>query len=162
MISIIVAKSSNNVIGASNELPWYVPADLKRFRSLTNGHTVVMGRKTFESIVARLGRPLPARRNVVVSRDQTFRYDGVEVIHSLDDLPSLGDDMFILGGSQIYDQALSRVDRLYVTEIHAVGSGDCYFPAIDPQSLRQISREKHASDDSNPYSYDFVVYDRIA
>lgn len=161
MISLIAAQARHNVIGHRNDLPWYLPADLRHFRDLTRGHTVLMGRKTFDSIVARLGKPLPDRDSIVVTRDRDFRYDGVQVIHSLDDIPKLTSELFIIGGAEIYRQMIDQADRLYITDIHADISGDTYFPAIDANKWREISRDKHQSDVKNPYDYDFVVYDRL-
>lgn len=159
MISIIVAKAQNNVIGSKNDLPWYLPADLKHFREITTGHTVVMGRTTFESIVATLHKPLPNRKNVVITRDQTFSYPDVDAIHDIESIHDLG-DVFIIGGAEIYKQTIDMADTLYVTDVHADINGDAYFPTID-SSWQEISRDPHQADDKNQYDYDFVIYKRI-
>ena len=159
MISLIVAMSDNHVIGAHNDLPWYLPADLRHFKELTTGHIVVMGHRTFDSILARLGRPLPHRTNVVLTRDTTYHHEGVEVIHDIGAISSLGDDVFVIGGAEIYRQTIEMADRLYVTEVHAEINGDTYFPVIGPK-WREIAREPHQKDDRNPYDYDFVVYEQ--
>lgn len=161
MVNLIVAVANNDVIGSKNDLPWYLPADLKHFKELTTGHTVVMGRKTFESIVQRLGHPLPNRRNIVITRQTDFIHDGVEVVHRVDDIKKLNDtDIFIIGGAEIYAQTLDIADKLYVTEVKADIEGDTYFPVIDPTVWREVSREAHIKDEHNNYDLDFVVYQR--
>lgn len=159
MINIIVAKSENNVIGSKSDLPWYLPADLRHFKEVTMGYTVVMGRKTFESIISRLGKPLPGRKNVVITRDESFNYPGVEVLHDIGNITELG-DCFVIGGAEIYNQILPLADRLYVTEIHTYINGDTFFPDIDNQWI-EISRETHSAYSANPYDYDFVVYKKL-
>lgn len=161
MISFIVAKARNNVIGSRNDLPWYLPADLKHFKRLTTGHTVVMGRKTFESIIARLGKPLPDRDTIVVTRDTHFTYPEVKIIHDVREISQLG-DCFVIGGAELWQQTFDLADRLYVTDIHAEIDGDRYFPEIDPTKWYEISRESHKRDDKNPYDYDFVLYERAS
>ena len=161
MVAIVVAMAEGNVIGARNDLPWYLPADLKHFKEITSGHTVVMGRTTFESILTRLGKPLPNRRNVVLTRDPAFASHGVEIIHNIEDIRSLGDDIFVIGGAQVYAATIHLANRLYVTEVHARIDGDAHFPAVDPAIWREASHEKHSSDEKNQYTYDFVVYERI-
>ncbi len=159
MISFIVAKAQNNVIGNRNALPWHLPADLKHFQALTTGHTIVMGRKTFQSIIDRNGTILPRRHNVVVTRDQGFSYPGVTVIHDVAKISTLG-DCFIIGGAELWRQTFALADRLYVTDIHADIDGDVVFPEIDAATWRETSREHHKKDDKNPHDYDFVVYER--
>ncbi len=159
MISLIVAKAQNNVIGSRNDLPWYLPADLRRFKELTTGHTVVMGRKTLESILARLGHPLPDRRNIVLTRQQVS-YPDVEALHDLREIERLDDDVFIIGGAEVYAQTISMADRLYVTEVKAEINGDAHFPDIDRGTWQEMTREPHFKDDKNQYDYDFVVYAR--
>lgn len=159
MISLIVAKAENNVIGSRNDLPWYLPADLRRFKELTTGHTVVMGRKTLESILTRLGHPLPDRRNIVLTRQQAS-YPGVEALHDLREIERLHDDVFIIGGAEIYAQTITMADKLYVTEVKADINGDAHFPEIDRATWREVSREPHFKDDKNQYAFDFVVYAR--
>ena len=159
MITIIAAKSTNNVIGYKNDLPWHLPADLKHFRKLTTNQTVVMGRKTYDSIIKRLAKPLPNRTNVVLTRDQNFQANGVETIHDIDDLMDY-EDVFIIGGEQIYRQTLALADRLIITEVQASVEGDSYFPEINLSHWREVSRDKHKADEKNQYDYDFVVYER--
>lgn len=162
MIAAIVAVANTNVIGMRNKLPWYLPADLKHFKELTAGHTVVMGRKTYESIIAQLGWPLPNRRNVVITRDHSYAPAGVTVVHSLEDalLRRKGEKVFVIGGEQIYRQALPLLDRLYVTEVHADVEGDAHFPDIQSGVWAQTTREEFTRDDRNQYDYAFVTYDR--
>lgn len=160
MISCIVARASNGVIGSENDLPWYLPADLKRFKELTTGTTVVMGRKTYDSIVARLGHALPNRHSVVLTR-QDISLPDADVIHTTDDIKDLG-DVFIIGGAQVYKETFNMVDMLYVTDVHASIDGDAYFPVLDPVEWREVSRESHEKDEKNQYDYDFVVYERVA
>lgn len=158
MISLIVAKARNNVIGSRNNLPWYLSADLRRFKELTTNETVVMGRRTYESILSRLGHGLPDRRNVVLSR-QSLDFVDAEVVHDLRDIDSFG-DVFIIGGEEIYRSMIDRADILYVTEIHADIDGDAYFPEIDLDVWRETSREPRSADDRNQYDFDFVTYER--
>lgn len=164
MISLIVAKAQNDVIGDSNKLPWYLPADLKRFKELTTGRKVVMGRKTFDSIIRTLGRPLPNRTNIVITRNLNFvAIPGVIVAHSLEEALNKTNNLkevFVIGGAQIYQQALPLADRIYLTEVKANITGDTYFPATNYDSWTEVSRENHLKDDKNEYDYDFVVLDR--
>jgi dihydrofolate reductase len=139
-ISIIVAMAANRVIGANNALPWHLPADLKRFKALTMGHHIVMGRKTFESI----GRVLPGRTSVVVTRNPAWRAEGVVVAGSLAEaLSKAGDDseVFVIGGEEIFREALAFANRIYLTEIDREFQGDAFFPWIDPDGWRVSSRE---------------------
>ena len=156
-LSIIVAMSSNRVIGVNNSLPWHLSEDLKRFKSLTTGHTIIMGRKTYESI----GRPLPNRRNIVISRNMEASYKGAEVVHSIEDAFSISrndNEVFVIGGSNIYEQALSLVDHLYITEIKKSFSGDAFFPEINKQIWTESSREDHITNDGLDFS--FVKYQK--
>lgn len=159
-ICIIVALARGNVIGQRNDLPWHLPADLKHFRDITTGHTVVMGRKTLASILDRLGKPLPNRTNVVLTRQPDLAVDGVRVIHEVNDITDLSGQVYIIGGAEVYRQTMTLVDRLYVTEVHADIEGDSYFPEIKKSEWAEISREKHPSDGKNPYPFDFVIYTR--
>lgn len=163
MTSIIVAKAKNNVIGNKNELPWRLKGDLRHFKELTTGHPVVMGRKTFESIVARLKKPLPDRRNIVLTRDQTFQPIGsVAVAHSIEEaLTMAGEDTFVIGGASVYEQALPHVDTLYVTEVKAEVEGDTFFPEIKSTEWDEVSRESFKKNKDNQYPYDIVIYERI-
>lgn len=158
MISLIVARANNGVIGSRNDLPWYLSADLRRFKELTTGQTVVMGRKTYESILRRLGHALPDRRNIVLTR-QAVDFPDAEVIHDVRDIENLG-DVFVIGGAEVYAATIDLANRLYVTEVHADIEGDAHFPEIDPTMWREVSREPHTQDEKNQYDYDFVVYAR--
>jgi dihydrofolate reductase len=158
-ISIIAAMAENRVIGVDNTLPWRLPADLRHFRLITTGHPVIMGRRNYESI----GKPLPGRDNIVVTRDPDYRAPGCTVTHSLEQaLTSAQNDreIFIIGGAEIYRQAFPRAERLYLTLVHADIRGDTYFPEFDPAQWRETSRERHEADEKNPYAYTFLTYDR--
>lgn len=159
MISLIVARAENNVIGSKNDLPWYLPADLRHFKELTTGHTVVMGRKTYESIVKRLGSALPNRRNVVLTRQEVY-FPDAEVIRGIEEIEKLG-DVFVIGGAEVYKATIGRADRLYITEVHAEIAGDTYFPTLETSRWREVSREHHGRDEKNQFDFDFVVYEAI-
>ncbi len=162
MIAAIVARSKNGVIGVNNDLPWDLPGDRKYFRDVTRAHSVIMGRKTAESIAARFGHGLPDRENIVVTRDADYQLDGFTVVHSIGEaLQTAGSDGFVVGGEQIYAQALPYCDRLYVTEVDTDIAGDAYFPDFDTAEWREVSREVHQKDEKNDYAFDFVVYDRV-
>jgi dihydrofolate reductase len=151
-LSIIVAMSSNRVIGVNNSLPWHLSEDLKHFKTLTTGHTILMGRKTYESI----GKPLPNRRNIVISRNLNAFYGGVEVVHSLEDAFSTSSndkEVFIIGGSNIYEQSLHLVEHLYITEIKKAFEGDAFFPEIDKSLWTESARETHTSSDGLEFSF---------
>lgn len=158
-LSILAAVAKNKVIGKDNQLVWHLPADLKHFRELTTGETVVMGRKTFESI----GKALPGRRNIVVTRHRDYQAPGCEVVHSLEEAAEAGeqdDNVFIIGGGEIYRQAMSIAGTLYITEIHQDFTGDTVFPGIDPEIWAETFREDHRADERNPYDYSFITYQR--
>jgi dihydrofolate reductase len=162
-VSLIVAVSDNGVIGRDGGLPWHISADLQRFRRLTMGHHLVVGRRTWESI----GRPLPGRRVVVVSRGQPRLPPEVHLAGSLDaalDLARLAgdDEAFVAGGAAIYALALPRADRLYLTRIHAEVEGDVRWPASDLTGWLEVGREQGAVDDRSPLPHTFVVYERRA
>jgi dihydrofolate reductase len=159
MLAIIAALSRNRVIGKDNQLPWRLPADLKHFKAATLGKPVIMGRKTFDSI----GKPLPGRANIVVTRDTQFRADGIAVAHSLDDALAqahAAPEIMLIGGAQLYAQALPRAQRLYLTLIDADFDGDAHFPDYDPTEWRETAREDHAPDENNPYRYSFLILER--
>jgi dihydrofolate reductase len=159
-LSVIVALARNGVIGRDGGLPWHLPADLLRFRAITMGKPIVMGRRTHVSI----GRVLPGRRNVVLSRDTTFTAPGCEVFASLDSaLAALADqaETMIIGGAALYTEALPRAARLHVTEVDAEIAGDVYFPALDRSQWHEVACEKHPADGANPYAYCFRVLDRL-
>jgi dihydrofolate reductase len=159
MLSLIVAIAKNRVIGFEKKMPWHLPAELAYFKRVTMGHPIIMGRKTFESI----GRPLPGRRNIVVSRDRTYAADGVEIVHSLDAAMAVcrTENAFIIGGATLYAEALPKVDRLYVTEIDASPEGDTFFPALDAREWKETSRERRERDEKNQFDVSFIVLDRI-
>ncbi len=159
MYSIIVAVADNGAIGKDNQLMWRLSADLKRFKSITTGHTILMGRNTYLSI----GRPLPNRRNVVLSRTMdASEAPGCEVIREVTDLSTEADEeVFIIGGGQIYRNLFDLADRLYVTHVHMAEEGDVYFPSIDPSQWKVVSVEHTGVDEKNEYETDFVIYDRV-
>lgn len=161
-LSIIAALSSNNVIGRNNDLPWHLSSDLKRLKALTMGHHMIMGRRTYDSI----GRPLPGRRIVVITRDEAFAPEGVEVVHSLEDAIQLAqgdEEPFIAGGAQIFEQAIHRADRMYLTRVHAEIEGDTWFPDFDDVSEWHLTDAEHfEADEKNDYPYSFLTYDRVA
>ncbi|MFQ3229323.1 dihydrofolate reductase [Reinekea sp.] len=164
-VSMIWAMAENNVIGRDNKLPWHLPNDLKYFKQITTGKPVIMGRKTYDSI----GRPLPNRTNIVITRDTRFNAEGVKVVNSLDDAIELAEatclvnaqeEVIVMGGAEIYKLCLPRADRLYVTLVHAEVEGDAYFPAIDLSHYREVKREFFDKDGPNPFDYSFCVFDR--
>ncbi|MFA0960960.1 dihydrofolate reductase [Roseivirga sp. BDSF3-8] len=155
--SIIVAKSENNVIGKDNDLVWKMPADLKHFRTTTTGHFIVMGRKTLEATQ----KPLPGRTSIVITRQQDFRAEGCLVVNSLEEAYALGEkyrqeELFILGGGEIYKQAMTSADKIYLTEIKETFKGDTYFPEIDYTIWKEVKREEHKADEKNPHDYAFI------
>ncbi|HLW50816.1 MAG TPA: dihydrofolate reductase [Sphingobacteriaceae bacterium] len=159
-ISIIVATSENHGIGKNNQLLWHLPNDLKFFKKITSGHTIIMGRKTFESI----GRPLPNRRNIVITRQKGLIADGVETAASISEalkLTSGEPEVFIIGGAEIYRQTLDHADRIYLTKVSVQLDADAFFPLIDPKQWQIIAQEDHAADEKHAYSYSFVILDRI-
>ena len=155
MISIIVAYANGRVIGKNGKVPWYLPDDLQRFKRITSGHTVVMGRKTFEAI----GRPLPQRRNVVLTHSNDIPLPGVEVVHSTHEVLALG-DVFIIGGENVYRQFLAAAERLYITEIAFETEGDAFFPEWDRQSFTLVSAQEGILDEKNTLPHTFYVYER--
>lgn len=162
MISIIAAIGKNNELGKKNTLLWDLPVDMKHFRETTRGHTVIMGQKTFESI----GRPLPNRRNIVVTREDSFQAEGVEISKSLEDtLASFAnskEEVFVIGGGQIYKQSIDKADRLYVTHVDMEDKdADTYFPEIIPIVWNEVSHDAHEKDKDNIYPYIFSIYERF-
>lgn len=156
-LSVIVAADNHNGIGIDNTLPWHLPEDLAHFKRTTSGHAIIMGRKTFDSI----GRPLPNRRNIVVTRNRAWSHPGVDVVSSLQEAAALtaGEDAFIIGGAQIYAEALPLAAKLIVTEIGKRFDCDAFFPAIDPHIWQETTREQHAAA-SGEFDYAFVTYER--
>jgi len=160
MISIIVAKSENSCIGIKNKLPWHLSEDLKHFKKITEGHKVIMGRKTFESILDFLGKPLPNRENIVITRNKSYNQKNCTVVNSLEEAINLinsDQEAFIIGGAEIYNQAIKQADKLYITEVKTEIDGDKFFPELDKNWL-EISREYHTKDEKNKYDFDFVEY----
>ncbi len=165
-LSLIVAVAKNGVIGAGNQIPWRLSTDMKRFKSITMGKPVIMGRKTYESI----GKPLPGRHNIVVSRDRNFSPDGVDVVPSFEaalatarEALDLNDseEIMVIGGGEIYRIAIELADRLYMTLVDAEPEGDTYFPTIDQASWRAISSEQTAAGPKDNAATTFIVYDRV-
>ena len=158
-ISIIVAMDQNGLIGNDNKLPWYLPADLKHFKHTTMGKPIIMGRKTFESI----GKPLPGRVNIVLTRSTGYQAQGCIVTSSLDDaIEAAGtvDEVMIIGGATLYKEALAQVDRIYLTHVRAQLNGDTWFPSLDESEWVETQRVEHSADQSNPYDYTFRILDR--
>ncbi|OXM83673.1 dihydrofolate reductase [Paenibacillus rigui] len=162
MISFILAMDENRAIGLNNQLPWRLPEDLAYFRRTTSEHTVLMGRKTFESI----GRPLPKRHNVILTRDPHFRAKGCEVVHSTDEIVNKygasaeQEELFVIGGAEVYRMLLPYADRLYITEIAHAFEADAFFEPLHAADWTEVSRVKGPKDDKNPYDYEFVLYER--
>ena len=163
-VSIIAILSANDVIGRDNRLPWHMPADLKRFKALTMGHHLIMGRKTYQS----MGKPLPGRINVVVTRNVDFNPEGVAVARSVEEAISKAEaagetEAFIAGGAEIYGQTLHRADRMYLTRIHAEFEGDTFFPEFDDVAeWKLVDAEHFESDEKNAWPYTFLTYERMS
>jgi dihydrofolate reductase len=162
-LAMIAAVGREWVIGSGNALPWRLPADLRRFKALTMGKAVIMGRKTYESI----GRPLAGRRNIVLTRQAGFQVAGCIVVHSLEEAlaaalesASGGDEIMIIGGARLFTQMLPQAQRLYLTFIDAAFEGDAYFPALNWSQWEETWSESHAADEENPYPYRFAILDR--
>ena len=161
MLSIIVAKAKNNAIGKDNQLLWHLSDDLKRFKTLTTGHTIIMGRKTFES----LGRVLPNRKHIVFTQNPDFKVDdeNVEVVHSMLQIQEYienEEEAFVIGGAIIYNLLMPYVKKMYVTEIDKEFDGDAFFPRIDEEKWKEISREKGLEDEENDFTYTYVTYEK--
>lgn len=158
-ISLIAAMDNSGLIGANNDIPWYIPHDLKRFKRITSGHTVIMGRQTFES----LSKPLPKRRNIVITSDRQYQKPGIEVVHSIEDAIRIADkkqENFVVGGSAIYEQFLPFANKLYLTFIKAVFEGDTYFPKVDFSNWKLVEEEAHQTDDDPPLHFIYKTYER--
>jgi len=159
MISLIVAASTNNVIGIQGELPWRLSSDLKRFKSFTMGKPIVMGRLTYESI----GRPLPGRQNIVITRNAAFEADGCDVVQSVEAaIDAAGDaaEIMVIGGGHIYREFLPRADRIYLTRVHTQIEGDAFLPELVDDEWRETSCEAEFAGESNEYDVEFIVLDR--
>ena len=167
-IALIVAMARNRVIGKDNAMPWHLPEDLKYFKRITLQKPVIMGRNSFESI----GKPLPQRTNIIVTRNPDYKVPGCIVVNGLDQALQMVADLYetvgaeadsevmIIGGAQIYEQSLGLADRLYLTEVQADVEGDARFPEFDREAWQEVSREDHAATDTNPYPYSFLVLER--
>ncbi|MFI5219540.1 MAG: dihydrofolate reductase [Bacteroidia bacterium] len=159
MLSIIVAAAQNRVIGKDNKLIWHLPADLKRFKQLTMGHHIIMGRKTFESI----GRVLPGRTTVIISRQPGFKIENCIYANSLEQAIELCRDdaeIFITGGAQIFEHAIALANKIYLTQIHQSFDGDVFFPEINNEEWKITLQEDHKADEKNPYDYSFINYEK--
>lgn len=159
-VSVIAARARNGVIGIENRLPWRLPEDLAHFKTLTLGHPILMGRKTFES----LGRPLPGRTNVVITRNPACRPVGCLVAGSVSDAIALcgdAEEVFFIGGAELYAQTIPFADRLYLTEVDVEAAGDAWFPEYDRAAFREIERAAHVGERGDALRFDFVVYERV-
>jgi dihydrofolate reductase len=161
MISMIVAMDENNAIGKDNELLWHLPDDFKHFKSVTMGKPIVMGRKTFESI----GRPLPGRENIVVTRDKLFLSEGITIVNDIDAALSACDkydEVMVIGGASFYEQMLPLADTLYVTLVHESFEADAFFPEISMGEWQVVEQREHASDEKHVHSFSFITYERVS
>ena len=156
MISIIVASSENNVIGVDNTRPWHLPDDLKFFKNLTSGNAIIMGRKTYDSI----GRPLPNRTNIIVTRNTDYKQEGCVVCNSLEEAVNAAEGKgFIIGGAEIYRQSIALADRIYLTKVHTVIEGDAYFEM--PEGWQVIEKTFHPADEKHKFDFEFLTYEKI-
>lgn len=156
-VSIIVAMAKHRVIGKDNDMPWHMPADLQHFRKKTSGRPIIMGRKTYESI----GRPLPKRHNIIISRNAEYKVEGCDVVGSLEEAVKVAGDveeLFIIGGGFLYDQTIDQADKLYLTFIDLEVEGDTFFPEYEHLSLTKVASEHHHKDEKNPYDYEFAEF----
>jgi len=156
--TIVVAIGENNAIGKDNQLLWYLPADLKHFKNITTGHTVIMGRKTFDSV----GKPLPNRRNIIITR-HVMHIEGCEVVSSIDAALALcadEEEVFIVGGAEIYRQSIHLTDRIYLTIVHQKFEADSFFPEINDNEWKETAREDHQPDEKNKLPYSFITLER--
>ena len=160
MIIMIAAVAENNALGKNNDLLWHLPNDFKRFKAITTGHHIIMGRKTFESFP----KPLPNRTHVIITRQKEYNAAGCIVVSSLEEALSVSpknEDVFIIGGGEIYNLALPIADKLDLTKVHHTFEADAYFPAIDPKQWKLISSEHHRKDEKHQYDYSVVSYERL-
>lgn len=158
-LSLIVAMATNRTIGINKQMPWHLSADLKKFKKITMGHPIIMGRKTFESI----GRPLPGRQNIIISRDPLYQQQGCLVFNDLESaLQNCADinEVFVIGGATLYEATLAQADRLYITEIQQAFDGDTWFPEIKQEQWREVAREDIDNDSSVEFNYSFIVYEK--
>lgn len=158
-VTMVVAISENNAIGKNNELLWYLPKDLRHFKTITSGHTVIMGRKTYESV----GKPLPKRRNIIITRNTELTVDGAEVVHTIEDALELcksDEEVFIIGGAEIYKMAMKHTDKIFLTVVHESFEADAFFPEIDRNLWVETAAEKHLPDEKNNLSFTFSTLER--
>jgi dihydrofolate reductase len=163
IISTIVATAKNNVIGSKNSIPWYLSGDFKNFARLTKGHSVIMGKNTYQSIIDRLGHPLPERKNIVLAQaSENLIAEGCFVASSFEEALSLaeGDEVFIIGGAQVYKHTFPYIQKMYITLVDAYVEGDAFFPEYNLNDWNLISIESHTKDEKNNYDYKFLVYER--
>jgi dihydrofolate reductase len=164
LISIIVAQAQNGVIGSENDLPWHLPDDLKRFKKFTTNNCVIMGANTYKSILNRLGKPLPDRFNIVLSRSKIFKEKGVFSAPSMDaalkKAEELDCEIFVIGGEQVYKDAIKFADRIYLTKINSTISGDRIFPDLNPQNWAELHREYHKKDKKHAFSFEWITLER--
>jgi dihydrofolate reductase len=163
MVAAIIAMAHNRVIGKDNDFPWHIREDMVRFKKLTVGNTVIMGRNTYDHLLKRIGKILPNRTNIVITRNKDFKAPGVIVTHSLEEAlqKSPTKDKFIIGGAQIFALAMPKLDTIYITEVDVTTDGDAFLPEIDPKLFKEVSREPHTKDEKNQYDYTFVVYEKV-
>lgn len=160
-LTIIAAMSANRVIGRNNDLAWHLPDDLKRFKELTKGHHVIMGRKTYES----MGKPLPGRTNILVTNQKDYKAPGCIIVHTLKEAIQKAENdsqPYVIGGGKIYEQALPLSDTLELTLIHADVEGDTYFPEVDTKIWQIVAKESHQADEKHEYAFDFLTYQRVS
>lgn len=164
-LALVVAMANNRAIGKDNQLLWHLPEDLKYFKRITMGKPMIMGRKTFESI----GRPLPGRLNIVVTRQKNWQHEGVVVAHSIEAAHRIAeqqaqvdnvDEVMLIGGAELYTSAIEMADKIYLTRIDATIEGDAFFPEIDNTQWQEVSREEHPATEHNPFAYAFCVLER--
>jgi dihydrofolate reductase len=161
IVALVVAATDNGVIGRANALPWRLPADLRHFRKVTGANPLIMGRKTHESI----GRALPGRRNIVITRQHRLTLPGCDVVHSLSDAVELArsqnpPEACVIGGGEVFREAMPIADRIYLTRVHAEVEGDAHFPSPSEQQWKETSREDHATNAENPFAYSFILLER--
>lgn len=159
-LAIVVAISENNAIGKNNQLLWHLPADLKHFKEITTGHTIIMGRKTYDSI----GKPLPNRRSIVITRNTALAIEGVDMVTSVNEAIELckhDEEAFIIGGAEIYQQALAFTTRIYLTRVHQSYDADAFFPELNPNTWKEINSVSYPADEKNNVAYTFSTLDRL-
>jgi len=159
-ISIIVAIAQNNAIGKDNQLLWHISEDLKRFKKLTTGHDIIMGENTYYSLPV---RPLPNRKNIVITDKKDKKFDGCETVYSIDEAINMSsdtDESFVIGGSSIYNQFLNHANKLYITRVNKEFEGDCFFPVVNYSEWNLIEKIENITDDNNTFSYNYEIYEK--